>query len=1387
MAAAQAFAAKSQADASLSAAAAAAALRSHTTSPAPISELQTKRMARRASVSSQQSASGGAGDVVLQRTGSSGSMSERTFRAASPGPIGRQASQPTPPPPLPSIPRAYAASPPPLPVKSIRRPASAEPPERVVSPSPKARARGMSLDRGPGVMPGQNKKVSAIRTSNLSDIPERQGSGGNRNSVNFSRPMSPDNVPPSSPLTPGRSRKTAPISGAQAGALAAAGLAGARPTGQSAATTLTPNNNQTGPKTSGTTQASGKNTGRTTTTVPSTRTQGSLVPASSTRPLSPTSPTTRPLSPTTRPLSPTAGKLNGTPRNQPYVEPTEQSGRTTPRMKNTLRGAQNGATVSAGSITNTSALNGMTQSQQSKGTLAPQDTTQPGARRASLSPNRSARFSTQPTLEAPRHEPPTRAMSPVKSALKHSPSPRGPSPAGPPPAWNNSGFAPSEGSDDIPTALDESVRLQPRRKSAARVSFDDEPMVLGSSVPVPTTDSPILLSSQNRDSTKKGWFGLGREKRRSSDTEETLAPRSALPSFSSVRGKRVVTDPVESMSSIIFVDNPQQAAEAFSAVTSNVPVPAPARLGETTATGLSFSEGFLRGPSAVPTTISGLGPEDRTARFSEETHAGTVLTGPKESETATEEAHISQGFTERPDQGHGRSIVDRMFGSEQPATEQESVPFIAIQPATPGIGMDNDTGGMFEEHDQSQSSSQANAHSVSVVGHQQVFEFDEPHALSGDETTPSAVGIAEPEPEAAAIQHDPHTPAVGHIAEGLRHQYGHIIEEAEGDSGSSVYDDAEEAMDGDGFGSINAIVKDPALTPAKTRTDIPVIQEENETKEEGISTPGPGEGWDKAQSYWASLSAGRKEQLEAEEQARADTSQQLPVAESSTKDVQATSTPKSAMKKTRVEGPVQAAPKASSQTSARSSDAPVSVKKSMHAAPVNDGPASPQRSSMRSSMRPSSPEVGSVQKQMRPVPPEKASSYQRSSARPAANNQSTMRSSMRAGQQPIKSALKSPVQSPVTKNFPTQSQPIGAALIKTRPVSAMSPTTSSNSVVTMNSTRQARSMSLDVPPMPAVRNIVPKPQLGRTASNGSDSSFKRARSVASEGGGYTMRRSMRGPPANANRKSQSTTVPTPGRFSVRSSSPGEKKPFSTSGAGGGLRTSMRASSESRRPTSPTRSILSFRKGSRSESNGPTKAPTKAPGRKGSRFAADSDDDDIRPKAFGSRFVDSSDEDEPAPLSSNFRPVRGIPRRVDEGDSTDLEESDDERRAPPVPKKTLSLATTANENTAARNTAANSSNVVSPVQTPEKPARRSFFGVLGRKKDRVQRDDMENARNAWPLPAPTNVISRPVTSDGSRKVRPSPMRRTTSADGAVYGRTGKKKKFPMLRRAFGLHD
>jgi hypothetical protein len=221
-------------------------------------------------------------------------------------------------------------------------------------------------------------------------------------------------------------------------------------------------------------------------------------------------------------------------------------------------------------------------------------------------------------------------------------------------------------------------------------------------------------------------------------------------------------------------------------------------------------------------------------------------------------------------------------------------------------------------------------------------------------------------------------------------------------------------------------------------------------------------------------------------------------------------------------------------------------------------------------------------------------------------------------------------------------------------------------------------------------------------------------------------------------------------------------------------------------------------------------------------------------------------------------VRGIPRKIDEGDSTDLEDSSDVEKQMGKAEAAAAAVNTSTENGAVKGSDA----PLSP--TKEK---KSFFGRFRSKRDKEQnprmskaalessmqtqaylgqaRAEMERAKSpelsipkspsspapgvqrrlipqrvmsdqytpqripteSWPLPPKieSGDGGRPYTADGvanaslpalaGNEYKPGTPQRHNSASTVrtkggtpVYSeKTGKKKRFPMLRKVFGLYD
>ncbi|KAL8997372.1 MAG: hypothetical protein Q9169_003354 [Polycauliona sp. 2 TL-2023] len=1362
-AAVQAFLASRASNANLSNAAAAAALRSRPTTPTPVGDLPTKRRAQRSSSVS----SNGSSRPDLHRQNSSGSMTERTFRDPSPSRVNSEHHYRDDPPPVPALPKGYA-SPPPLPAKSIRRPASAEPPERVTSPVPRAGGRGASLDRAPGMsQPKQTKKQKRPNLGTVGEVERTQS----RESINFSRPMSPQNSPPTSPLRelkayPGLSQSQAQIPTANVGVLRdgeadniqyAVQDAATRPVkkkkkavakemiegshlggrGEAKSTLETPK--KAPASTSSTPSPSdAKFPTKTPTGAPlpvtkkkkkrvvsSESSQGSYASDSDSAMSDRSSSTDRPRSFSTR----AAGLLAKQPsivreereaeeqedHNKPLKQKTLKSSGSsgtplTPTTKQHKKAASQPASLSTASVSgkmvDTPVAPTVTSSASTPNGLSAK---QP--RPQSLSPGRAAHFLPQPMYETPdgiKHQPPARSVSPAKSALKHSPSSRGASPLG---FTGNgskrlSGAAGSEISDNGSVVSDEGARLQPARKKSVRVSFDEDPVTVGHASIPPATDSPTILSPQHKDSSRKGFLGFGRRSEagpsaNDPDQDDGIKPTPTLPSFGSIRGRernedesmsrdaneqraiqRPLPDTQTSSDQMIgqilsqdFASRKEPSVEASSTQqTSNDPLP----------------------PEVTSVEGSGYHSEDEESERSQAEDMRDTAQDASVAPAIQPLLQDTESAVPKPTVPKSESL-----GENQPAVTQNGfVPSIAILPATPGIGSNEDEkedwfnmpggfgpsdGVQGPPSDPSSEQNEASASSAATAVH---------HAT---DLTPASLGIAEPEPESTTTS-SAGSPIVGHVAESIHHQTEVSNDEESDDTGNSIYSDAAEDisdLEGDGFGSINAIMESPvaprtpflaslmpespaAQTPSPSlKTSRPKNVSRNESE---LSEPASEEGWDQAQAYWSGLSQSRKEQLERAAQ-RDD------------------------RKGSSIQKELAPTPEPAAAAGPDTEERPKKKKMVKKTNPSTDPPLPPwpDKEFRKEAIRPVSPTSGGKKQSMRSSQTE--------------GSQAHMRTSMRSGV-PLKSSMRNSVNMPETqpaaRGPAKKSRPVSAVAMSDYEKPGGKPANNHGRAASVGLTPKTGSAAVPQPKKTA------KPGLRRATSDGSNSSssFKKSRPSTSDGGGkYTMKRSMRGGSSDGRPQSAYANKPTP--QDARSISPASRRPFST--AGSGMRTSMRGTSMrdsmdsglGSRTKSPPRN---FGFGRKSEAKA---APKKTGSRFTSRFGDSSDEDEAPAKARRSRIIDSSDEEDDVGLT----PVRGIPRRIDEGDSTDLEDSS----APPSPmiqtrdkkKPQLPTATKPAEGsvlaTGSLRTATEADN-----KPPEKEKKkRSFFGGLGGSKKQSQ--------------------------------------------------------------------
>ena len=1503
----QAFLANRASNVNLSSAAATAALRAHTPTPTPVADVQTKRMLqRRASASSNGSANGSRRPGVLQRQNSSGSMTERTFREPSPNrgtPVRVNGDNA---PPVPAVPQSYA-SPPPIPTKSVRRPASVEPPERIGSPLPRfPGGRGVSLDRGPGVLPGRSNRRPESRVTSLGSVSELERTES-RGSVNFSRPMSPQSTSPISPLREGRltfpsselptaskphtKTSTNSVSGMVAnpiqhsiqqaanapvkqkkkvvaqsmveGSHFANGGMGGRPTGTAVDDSLKvqPTSRMSATRPVNTTLSTfvSNESSSAAPKKPKRRKDTTLMDhggapqanyASDSDSVSERSFTAeRPRTFSTR----AAGLLTKQPsivREDREAEEKEESGSSISRGDN--KSTQNGAIGTRAGRTNPNTNKKRMNSEQHNRstsqplpslvtsnlktedvpTLSPTSNTGRNLdgdklpRHQSLSPSRAAHFSSQPMYETPdgaKHQPPPRSLSPAKSALKYSPSSRGPSPAGVMPGgWNRR--APSEASDTTSVISEDGYKPAPKKKNV-RVSFDDDSIVVGRASSPPTSpESPVILSPQSKEGSKKSWFSLGRDKKQTDETEieESMKPTPKLPSFGSVRVREEQEQP-QVTTSVNTRFNPQRYAAPWSldesstssdrAVGSNIAQDFAVRGNDSIADTSTIKSRNDPLPPDV-TSVEGVGYNSDTegSIYSEFDGQESRLQSSRNTNTILKDREAEDMNVTNASQGLSGSN-----GNMHPHTYSEPIPSIAVHPATPGLeDLQRRPAGWLDMPGGFPTSTETVNEDLNrgQLEHHQIIEHQP------TDPTPASIGIAEPEPEAAAANHSPTLPAVGEISQSLRHQTSVQENDESDDTGNSIYSDAAEDLsdiEGDGFGSINAIVESPGVptpkvtpaglssSPSKgTRSTKSAKRNTIARTESELSEPTSEQGWDKAQEYWSGLSQGRRKQLE----------------HAATPDaVNVFSNGSAAKPKKKTKGaPEQVSQiKSSSQPAISQASDRQGREKAAFSTSINN-------QQMKKSMR--GPQVDTSE-----------SPHIRNTMRESARLKPSLRQSMQKDNSPL----------------PPSPQSRGALQKKQRPVSAVAMVdynqAPSKTLTTHNRAISDGSSMGPLTPVAAQATQKPsliKSNLRRTKSNDSDSasSFKRQRSAPSDNGRYTMKRSMRDSSMDARPKSAHANQSS--GFSVRSLSPTDstaRRPFSSSGPS--MRTSMR---DSANPNSP-RNVKSPKR-----SFGLSKEPKVKNGpasRISSRFGGSSDEDD-GPRPHNSRFADSSDEDEPRKLPRNFTPVRGIPKRIDEGDSTDLEDSSEEAPKRSVTGNAASLKTPKFEGAAlASGSLRPNGPGYDPTESPGPEAgipamngtgkdkkKRSFFGGLGKKKDdaKVPKIDMESAgphdkplehdraertlgidspdqsprspklqrrttpkrfaSDSWPLPqnpAMATTDGRPSTADApAMKGRPELGSRRSTAqgvgeNGVVVGKSGKKKRFPMLRKAFGLHD
>jgi serine/arginine repetitive matrix protein 2 len=1080
-----------------------------------------------------------------------------------------------------------------------------------------------------------------------------------------------------------------------------------------------------------------------------------------------------------------------------------------------------------------------------KGYLEVGRSTSQGSRQTSLSPSRSkTRFSANLSsdLSAERkHEPLPRSVSPAKSAMKHhSPSQReSPIDTIVPGAWQRTSTTPSEASDNTSMASEPGLTTVTKKKKSARVTFGEGAEIVGVSQTAPS-DSPILASPQHKDPPKKGWFGLGKSKSplgtipAEDDMEEVMKPRPVLPSFGSVRGKSRSSDvPEQKTPSATFHDSVTVPSLSDRYHNTTMPSSSEASIASIVPTDTSASSDHAIG--------SIIAQHNAQNRLPNGVHDKTLTQPLPPVVTSVEGTGYASDTSEST---YGEDETPHHFVEEQPQVTHptitdttnagENVPTIAVQPATPAIEQ-------TEQDDLFVSLPGGFPVSAETLGPPSRGQNPE---QDSSQITSAGLGIAEPGPQEQVAGHQPASSTGKSLSDALR-QRDQEDSDRESTAGDSIYSDAEEDlsyMDGDGFGSINAIMESPVVKSPANRITTPPESPIARIPPSRNAKPGAGsrtESWEQAQAHWSEVAQRRRQEKEQ----TADSNSQPELSQP----------PKPKTKKKKKHLNIAAgeiAPEVLASMNSRQMStqqpAPYPAAGSGRDGPADRG-AAPVRTSKRTTMK----------------------------AEPEVEDSPQFRRSMRSGSP---SAVATEPQRPV--ETPQRTSKLKGTLQKKHLPSTAGGLAAADAG---DARTYGKQQKMAAQPNQSSRSSRAAP-LQRTFSNGSDSSSsfrKRRKGTAASDGKYTMKRSMRGGQSTEARQPVQPTPPQPaGRGGIRSLSPANRRPFSGAGGQSTMRSSMRASVDSgpqtlRNQEGHQRSSSAFAGFGKSRPKSATVPAGRAlPSKIKSRFADSDDEDAANPKIFNSRFEDSSDE-EPEP--DKLRPVRGIPRKIDEGDSTDLEDSSDIEKEIEKSQAVAQPALAVN--------ASEENGVVKASDAPQSltKEKKSFFGRFRSKKDKDKnprmsraavesslqtqaylgqaRAEMERAKSpeigkengpevertksaepsmpkspsspaperqrrltphrvmsdqfvpqripseSWPLPPKVGAADedRPYTADGvanasapviaGREYRPGmPQRHNTASTERTAGgtpvyseKTGRKKRFPKLRKAFGLYD
>ncbi|GAW19617.1 hypothetical protein ANO14919_091050 [Xylariales sp. No.14919] len=831
----------------------------------------------------------------------------------------------------------------------------------------------------------------------------------------------------------------------------------------------------------------------------------------------------------------------------------------------------------------------------------------------SNSPARQARFAPGPAENlAVRHAPLPRSASPIKSAMKHNNlSPRDTSPS--------ENTSDPSGSSAVSPVRGEEPAIS--RKKSVRVSFDDHStVVVGDSAPPMGEDSPPSQSSQGH---KRTWFSnIGRSKKKevALDDDEIMKPRPALPSFGSIRekklrdlGERPLVRPLEPAYSPAVSSSPELRPQSSSTLNDSETTEEPS-LGQSSdhAIGALLAQDqtsrnaanisrFREPLPPVVTSIEGSGYSSDSFQGSddEDQPNGTIEAGFSGMDSSVPSTQLTRPDIDDSSQDPFTALDTASSKKEEhpetPTGQRPDIPEISVIQPSP----------MRVEHD-----SRANGSSTPYFDVPGGFP-DYGSDISSDsqaKTTKDSAGSAIFEPIPTTIDLE-QAGLLPQTTLNTTTPVASLKDSTEDESDESVYSDAYEDIpdfDSGGFMSLDAVVESPISKESKpglpqtlegSSAQVITSEPKPDAIPEGRSVskaqptpPQDADDWEQAKAFWRSLTAEKRRQLELE-----------------------------------------AAEEAGAEGDREEVSQPIR-----------------RNSSRRKTPEPMQPIQG------KSVQPE---SHMRMSLR----DEQGMKSTTTQPQTGMRKTMRSNGGSQNAPKFSTRQ----AASTK-----APAPTTSKSN---RNQVTKSRSHSMIQATSGSQPTTQAKPTLQRRGSDASDSSFKRSRASPSKTVAFrkTMRQTS---PTQPHRSTNGS-----GRFSLRSLSPAGSTVYPESHTGfathspGGMRRTLRSNSESSHEGK--RSSVHFPLFTRS-----AKSSTKT-SRWSSRFDDSSDEERRTSVGYLSRLGDSSDEEDsrPAPSkesqslgkatlrTSATAPSLSRPATVPEieEDSPELPDSDDDLMSSPL--------------------------------------------------------------------------------------------------------------------------